>query len=100
MDQKFEGTPRAVVRLEGRRVIRSAVTNDWGTRLQWKIIKDGKEVATVAARTSDSYEHPDKAPGKYEIVLEMWHYIDYRKTSGKFLTSKYVEVSNKVAYTI
>ena len=35
MDQKFEGTPRAVIRLEGRRLIRSAVSNDWGSRLQW-----------------------------------------------------------------
>jgi hypothetical protein len=101
MDQKFEGTPRAEIRLEGRRVIRSEVTNDWGSQLQWQVLRDGKVVAVVAARASDSYEHPDKTPGKYEIVLQMWKYVDYRKDKDrKFITSKFVEVSNKVSYTI
>ena len=30
MDQKFEGTPKSEIRLEGRKVIRGGVTNDWG----------------------------------------------------------------------
>jgi len=30
MEQRCEGTPRAEIRLEGRRVTRSEVTNDWG----------------------------------------------------------------------
>ena len=48
------------------------------------------------ARADSSYEHPDKTPGKYEIVLEMWHYEGYKnKDHGKF-----VEISNKVTYTI
>ena len=49
MDQKLEGTPKATLRLEGRKIIRSEVTNNWGTRLQWKISRDGKEIATVFA---------------------------------------------------
>ncbi|HWG46043.1 MAG TPA: hypothetical protein VN688_24995 [Gemmataceae bacterium] len=102
MDQKLEGTPRAEIRLEGRRVIRGEVSNDWGSRLQWLILRDGKEIAAVnAARTANSYEHPDKTPGKYEIVLQMWKYIDYRKgKDGKYVNSKYIDVSNKVAYQI
>ena len=101
MDQKFEGTPRAEIRLEGRRVLRTEVKNDWGSRLQWQILRDGKEIATVPARLSASYEHPDKTPGKYEIVLQMWKYIDYRKDkNGKYLASKFVEVSNRVSYKI
>jgi len=101
MDQKFEGTPRAEIRLEGRRVIRGDVTNDWGSRLHWQILRNGKEVATVPARAGTSYEHTDKTPGKYEIVLQMWKYVDYRKNKARqFITSKFIDVSNKVSYTI
>jgi hypothetical protein len=101
MDQKFEGTPKAEIRLEGRRVIRSDVANDWGSRLQWQIVRDGKEIATVPARASASYEHPDKTPGKYEIILQLWKYVDYKKDkNGNYTTSKYIEVSNKVSYQI
>jgi hypothetical protein len=101
MDQKFEGTPRAEIRLEGRRVVRSEVNNDWGSRLHWLVLRDGKEVASVPARVSTSYEHPDKTPGKYEIVLQMWRYLDYRKDKDrKFITSKFIDVSNRVSYQI
>jgi hypothetical protein len=101
MDQKFEGTPRAEIRLEGRRVVRGDVANDWGSRLQWLVRKDGKEVAAVPARAADGYEHPDKTPGNYEIVLQMWKYVDYRKDKdGKYVNSKYIDVSNKVSYRI
>jgi hypothetical protein len=101
MEQRFEGTPQAVIRLEGRRVIRGDVNNDWGLRLQWEIKKNGQVVATPAARADTSYEHPDATPGKYEIVLQMWKYVDYRKTpQGAFVNSRFVDVSNKVTYTI
>jgi hypothetical protein len=96
MDQNFEGTPKAEIRLEGRKVIRSEVSNDWGSRLQWKVRRDGKDIAVVPARAETSYEHADKTPGKYEIFLEMWLYEGYKnKDHGKF-----VEVSNKVSYSI
>ena len=101
MDQKFEGAPRAEIRLEGRRVTRGAVTNDWGLRLQWEVRHNGKVVATPAARAEASYEHPDAAKGTYEIVLQMWKYIDYRKKpDGEFVNSKFIDVSDKVRYTI
>lgn len=101
MDQKFEGTPKATLRLEGRQVIRSEVTNDWGSRLQWVVSRDGKVVATTLARADRTYEHPDKTPGKYEIVLQMWKYINYKKDKkGEFTQSKFVEISNKVRYEI
>jgi hypothetical protein len=101
MDQKFEGQPRAEIRVEGRRVIRSEVTNDWGLRLQWEIRRNGQVLATPPARADLSYEHPDTTPGTYEVVLQMWKYIDYKKgPNGEFLTSKFVDISNKVRYTI
>jgi hypothetical protein len=101
VDQKFEGTPRAEIRLEGHRAIRGDVVNDWGSRLQWLVLRDGKQVAAVAARASNSYEHADKTPGKYEIVLQMWKYVDYRKGKDRnFVNSKFLDVSNKVSYQI
>ncbi len=101
MEQKYEGTPHAEIRLEGRRMVRGDVTNDWGLRLQWVVSRDGKVVGTANARPDSSYEHADTTPGQYEVVLQMWKYVDYRKTpDGQFVNSKYVDVSNKVSYTI
>src|ERR1700686_1898345 len=100
MDQKFEVPPQAEIRLEGRRVVRGDVSNDWGLRLQWEVRRDGKVIATPAARVDLSYEHKDAAPGKYEIVLQMWKYVDYKKgANGEFTNSRFVEISNKVSYT-
>ena len=53
MDQVFEGTPKADLRVEGRKVIRGDVSNDWASRLQWKISRDRKVVATAPARAED-----------------------------------------------
>ena len=59
------------------------------------------EVATVPARAEKSYEHPDKTPGKYEIVLQSWKYVNYAKDAkGEFTVSKFVAISNVVKYTI
>jgi hypothetical protein len=101
MEQKFEGSPRAEIRLEGRRVIRGEVANDWGARLQWVIRHNGKVIATPPARAETSYEHPNPAPGTYEIVLQMWKYVDYRKDArGEFVNSRFIDVSNKVTFTV
>ena len=101
MEQKYDGTPRAEIRLEGRRVTRTAVTNDWGLLLQWVISRDGKVVATHPARAEMSYQHPEATPGTYEIVLQMWKYVNYAKDAkGEFTVSKFIDVSNKVTYRI
>lgn len=101
MEQKFETAPTAEIRLEGRKVVRSDVANDWGLRLQWEVKRDGKVLATPPARADLSYEHPDKTPGNYEIVLQTWKYVDYKKTpTGEFVNSKFIEISNKVSYVI
>jgi hypothetical protein len=101
MDQKFEGAPRAEIKLEGRRVIRGEVSNDWGSRLQWEVRHNGKVVATANARIDAGYQHPDTTPGTYEIVLQMWKYVDYRKKpDGEFIASQFIDVSNKVTYKI
>jgi len=101
MEQKYEALPHAEISLDGRRVTRGDVTGDWGLRLQWEVKHNGQVVATPPARADASYVHPSSEPGNYEIVLQMWRYVDYRKTpAGEFTNSKFVEVSNKVAYTV
>ena len=100
MDQKFDGTPRAEVRLDGHKVVRGEVTHDWGLRLQWQVKRNGKVVATSPARADAVYEHPDRTPGKYEIVLQMWKYVNYKKKDGEFIESKFIDISNTVSYTI
>src|SRR2546423_1414470 len=101
MDQKFEGSPRAEIRLEGRKVVRGEVSNDWGVRLQWEIRRNGQVIATPPARADASYVHPDTTPGTYDVVLQMWKYVDYKKDAkGEFVNSKFIDVSNKVTYKI
>lgn len=100
MEQKFAGTPQAEIRLEGRKLIRSNVTNDWGLRVQWLIKRDGQVIANPNARADATYEHPDQTPGKYEIILQMWKYINYRKKEGEYVESKFIDISNSVSYTI
>jgi hypothetical protein len=101
MEQKFEGVPQAEIRLEGRQVVRGPVKNDWGSRLQWAVKRDGKVIAAPPARMAESYEHPEATPGEYEIVLQMWKYVNYLKNAeGEFTQSAFVDISNKVAYKI
>jgi hypothetical protein len=101
MEQRFEGTPRAKLELVNRRVTRSDVTNDWGLRLQWEVRRNGQVIASPPARADLTYEHHDTTPGTYEIVLQMWKYVNYRKNpNGEFIDSRFVDISNKVSYTI
>ena len=101
MDQRFEGTPKAEIRVEGRKVFRGDVTNDWGSHLVWVIHRNGAVVATAPARISDFYEITDPTPGQYEVVLQMFQYEGYEKDKdGKYTKSKFVDVSNKVACTV
>jgi hypothetical protein len=101
MEQRFEGTPHATIHLEGRRLVRSEVSNDWGLRMQWEIRRNGQVIATVNARADLAYEHADMTPGTYEVVLQMWRYVNYAKNpQGEFTASAYVAISNRVTYTI
>ena len=102
MEQKFDTEkPKAEIALAGRKATRSAVTNDWGLQLRWVVRRDGKPVATAPARTALSFQHEDTAPGQYEIVLQMFQYIDYKKDpAGEFATSKFIDISNAVRYTV
>ena len=91
----------ATLQLAGRKVTSSEITNHWGTRLQWKVSRDGKEIASVGATTDLIFEHPDTVPGKYEVVLQQFQYVNYKKDKdGKFTESKYINISEPVSYTV
>ena len=101
MEQRFDGSPGAMLTIHGRRVTRTEVTNDWGLRLQWEIRRNGVVIATPNARLAATYEHADNTPGTYEVVLQMWKYINYRKNAaGEFIDSRFITISNKVSYTV
>ena len=101
MEQKFDVTPSAEIRLEGPKVVRSEVKGDWGLRLQWQVSRDGKVVATPPARADLAYQSADTTPGSYEIVLQTWKYIDYKKDKdGQFVNSQFIDISNKLTWSI
>ena len=101
MDQRFEGTPQAEIRVEGRKLTRGDVSHDWGSQLVWEVRRNRQVVAQVPARANAAYEHPDTTPGQYEVALQMFKYDGYAKDKdGNFTVSKFFEVSNKVAYAI
>jgi hypothetical protein len=101
MDQRFEGTPKAELQVDGKTVVRTSVSNDWGSQLLWEVRRDGQVVSTANARLSDAFTLPETNPGSYEVVLQMWQYDGYeKKPDGEFTKSKFVEVSNKVVVTV
>src|SRR5262249_37542808 len=65
--------PLATLRIEGTRLVRSAVKDDPGFRLQYHFKKDGKTVATVEARANPGVDIPQKEAGTYTVVLELFH---------------------------
>ena len=87
--------------MDGKKLFRSEITNDWGSLLRWVITQDGKEVHVQNARPFLNYEPKLSTKGNHEAVLQMWKYVDYKKNaSGEFTNSKFVEVSNKISFTI
>lgn len=103
MEPVYEVPPVAVLTLSGKTVKRGDISLDWGSRMQWKVVRDGKVTTTVTAlRTETTYEHKDPTPGKYEVVLQMFKYVNYKKTGpgGEYVDSKYVDISNTVTFTV
>jgi len=103
VEQVFEGIPKTTLTVDGSTILREDVTDDWGSRLQWKVTFNGKTVTTATAlRTEHSYKHPATEPGKYEVILQMFKYMNFKKTGagGEYVVSKYVDISNPVTYTL
>lgn len=89
-------TPAAQITLSGKTVTRGHIAYDYGNRVQWKIMRDGKEVAAPDARLLTSYTLAETTPGTYEIVLETWKHDGYQ-SGGK---GSYIAISNKLTVSV
>src|SRR5712671_5307202 len=73
LDVKPNLKPQATLQLDGSRISRSAIKDDPGFRLQYHFKRDGKTLATVEARSQQMVELPQKDPGNYSVVLELFY---------------------------
>lgn len=75
LDVKAHLKPLATVKIEQNQLVRSAVTDDPGFRLQWNLLDPaGKSVGTVEARSKASASVPAKLPpGVYRARLELFY---------------------------
>jgi len=89
--------PSATLSLEGTKVNRSAVKDDPGFKLQFHILKDGKSLSTHNARASMNLDLPNKQPGVYAAVLELF-YPSYK--AGKDQKGQFKAISPYVVYQV
>jgi hypothetical protein len=96
-DVKPDLKPRATLALDGNRVVRTAVTDDPGFRLQYHFKKDGKTLATPEARAETRVVAPVKEPGAYTVVLELSHPAYKGGTAQK---GEFKPVSNVLTFRV
>jgi hypothetical protein len=92
-------SPHGVLRLEGGKVVRSEVQEDPGFRLQYHVMKDGKSLAVVEARTTSTLDLPAQGAGTYIVTLELF-YPGYK--TGTVQKGNFKAISNVLtclAYT-
>jgi hypothetical protein len=114
-DAKVDDAPKAIVKLEGRTVTRSRISNDTGTRLVWRVIREyvdektrqpAKAELEIDARPAPDYTHPEAAPGKYTITLELFltarsgRNKDGYHTAADPRTSKLTPIAPPVSYVV
>jgi hypothetical protein len=97
LDVKPDLKPQATLRLDGSRIRRSAVTDDPGFRLQYHFKKDGKPLDTAEARSAPELDVPQKEPGTYTVVLELF-YPAYK--GGTAQKGEFRAVSNVLTYRV
>src|SRR4051812_15187900 len=89
-----EWKPEAVLRFEGRTVVRSAIRHDPGFDVVFHVQRAGKTVARIKARTANRHTLSDKEPGEYTVVLEQF-FPGYKATSTE-TKGAYRPISNVV----
>jgi len=89
--------PLAKLELKGTRIVRTAVKDDPGFRLQYHFKKNGKSLKTVEARANPALDIPDKTAGTYSVVLELFYpaYKGGDKQKGEFKA-----ISNEITYRV
>src|SRR5262245_31070663 len=89
--------PSATLSLDGDKVQRSALKEDPGFRLHYLFKKDGKPLTTLQARGAEKLDIPDKKPGTYSVVLELF-YPSYK--SGNKQKGEFRAASNELTYEV
>lgn len=84
-------TPHAVLQLEGAKVVRSEVQEDPGFRLQFHVMKDGKSLSVVEARSASTIALPQQGVGTYIVTLELF-YPGYK--TGTVQKGNFKSISN------
>jgi hypothetical protein len=97
LEVKPDLKPRATLKVEAGRVVRSAVADDPGFRLQYHFKKDGKALAVVEARSQPAVAPPATAPGTYTVVLELF-YPAYKGGPGP--RGQYRPISNVLTFRV
>jgi hypothetical protein len=97
LDVKPELKPVAALRLDGDQVVRSAVFDDPGFRLQFHVRRDGKTVATIEARSREKVDVPKAEPGLYTVTLELF-YPAYK--GGAAQKGEFKAISNVLTYRV
>jgi hypothetical protein len=89
--------PSATLTLDGTQVRRSPLRDDPGFRMQYTFKKDGKPLRAVQARGAERVELPEKAPGIYSVVLELF-YPTYK--AGDMKKGQFRPASNELIYEV
>jgi hypothetical protein len=97
LEVKPDLKPEAKLHLDGPRLVRSDVKDDPGFRLQYDFKKDGKTVATAEARAAATLDIPQKEPGTYTVVLELF-YPAYK--GGTQQKGEFRPISNVLTFRI
>src|SRR5262245_6714654 len=81
-ERKPHVKPLATLKLDGDKLSRTDLQDDPGFRLQYRFVKEGKELTTVDARANPTLALPHRDPGTYSVVLEVFHPA-YKGGSGQ-----------------
>jgi hypothetical protein len=97
LDVKPHLKPLATLSLKNAKLIRTAVKDDPGFRLQYHFRQGGKTVATVEGRSNATLAIPQKEAGIYTVVLELF-YPAYK--GGTQQKGEFKPVSNVIRFQV
>jgi hypothetical protein len=97
LNVKPELKPGVTLRLDGNQVVRSAIHDDPGFRVQYHFKKDNQTLAVLEARTLTRIDLPKREPGTYSVVVELF-YPAYK--GGTAQKGQFKPISNELRYRI
>jgi hypothetical protein len=97
LDVKSDLRPMVWLQLDGKQIVRSAVQDDPGFRLQFHVRQDGKTIATIEARSQSKIDVPKLDPGVCSVTLEVF-YPAYK--GGTAQKGEFKSISNELTYRV